>query len=62
MFKLNSKTALITGAASGIAEAIANALSAAGARAIVADFNSRDRERVAQACAANGQSAHFFSP
>jgi len=61
MVKLNSKTALITGAASGIGEAIANALSAAGARVIVADFNCRDGERVAQACAANGQSAHFFS-
>jgi 2-keto-3-deoxy-L-fuconate dehydrogenase len=60
MFKLNSKTALITGAASGIGEAIANALSATGARIIVADFNRRDGERVAQACAANGQSAHFF--
>jgi len=41
---------LITGAASGIGEAIANALSAAGARVIVADFNRRDGERVAQAC------------
>jgi NAD(P)-dependent dehydrogenase (short-subunit alcohol dehydrogenase family) len=56
MFKLNSKTALITGAASGIGEAIANALSAAGARVIVADFNRRDGERVAQACAANEHS------
>jgi NAD(P)-dependent dehydrogenase (short-subunit alcohol dehydrogenase family) len=61
MFKVNSKTALITGAASGIGEAIANALSAAGARVIVADFSCRDGERVAQACAANGQNAHFFS-
>jgi 2-keto-3-deoxy-L-fuconate dehydrogenase len=61
MFKLNSKTALITGAASGIGEAIANVLSAAGARVIVADLNRSDGERVAQACAANGQSAHFIS-
>jgi NAD(P)-dependent dehydrogenase (short-subunit alcohol dehydrogenase family) len=61
MFKLNSKTALITGAASGIGEAIANALSAAGARVIVADLDRRDGERVAQACATNGQGAHFLS-
>ena len=61
MFKLNSKTALITGAASGIGEAIANALSAAGARVIVADLNRSDGERVAQAGAANGQNAHFVS-
>jgi NAD(P)-dependent dehydrogenase (short-subunit alcohol dehydrogenase family) len=44
MFNLNSKTALITGAASGTGEAIAN--QAAGARVIVADFICRDGERV----------------
>jgi len=31
------------------------------ARVIVADFNRRDGARVAQACAANGQNAHFVS-
>jgi NAD(P)-dependent dehydrogenase (short-subunit alcohol dehydrogenase family) len=61
MLKLNSKTALITGAASGIGEAIANVLSAAGARAIVADLNRRDGERVARTCLANGQNARFVS-
>src|SRR5437588_9904110 len=31
------------------------------ARVIVADFNRRDGARVAQACAANGQNAHFVA-
>jgi len=61
MFNLNSKTALITGAASGIGEAIANVLSAAGARVIVADLNPSDGERVARACAAHGQHARFIA-
>jgi NAD(P)-dependent dehydrogenase (short-subunit alcohol dehydrogenase family) len=61
MLNLNSKTALITGAASGIGEAIANVLSAAGARVIVADVNRSEGERVARACAANGQNTHFVS-
>jgi 2-keto-3-deoxy-L-fuconate dehydrogenase len=61
MFKLDSKTALITGAASGIGEAIANVLSAAGATVIVTDLNRTDGERVARACAAKGQKADFIS-
>lgn len=61
MFRLDSKTALITGAASGIGEATANALSAAGARVIVADIDRVNGERVAQACSAIGPSARFIA-
>ena len=52
MFTLCSKTALVTGAASGIGEAIAHAFAVAGARVIVADIDRANGERVAQACGA----------
>jgi NAD(P)-dependent dehydrogenase (short-subunit alcohol dehydrogenase family) len=60
VFNLDSKTALITGVASGIGEAIAYVLSSAGARVIVADVNCPDGERVAQRCVMTHQSAHFI--
>jgi len=40
MFRLDSRKALVTGAASGIGEAIAHALSRAGAAVIVADIDA----------------------
>ena len=47
MFDLSGKTALVTGAASGIGEAIARILSGAGAHVYVADINDADGQRVA---------------
>ena len=47
MFDLTDKTTLVTGAASGIGEAIAHALSGAGAFVYVADVDEVNGERVA---------------
>ncbi len=47
MFDLTGKTALVTGSASGIGEAIARAMSASGAFVFVADVNDSDGRRVA---------------
>ena len=49
MFDLSGKTALVTGAASGIGEAIAHALAGAGAFVYVADLNEEAGEGVATA-------------
>ena len=48
MFDLSGKTAFVTGAASGIGEAIAHALAGAGAYTFVADVNSDAGEAVAE--------------
>ncbi len=44
---LNGQTAIVTGAATGIGEAIAKRLSGSGATVVVADLNLSDAERVA---------------
>jgi 2-keto-3-deoxy-L-fuconate dehydrogenase len=49
MFSLTDKTALVTGAASGIGEAIARTFAAAGAAVYVADVNIERGEAVAEA-------------
>ena len=49
MFRLDNKTALVTGAGSGIGEAIAHTLAGAGALVYVADRDSANGERVAGA-------------
>jgi 2-keto-3-deoxy-L-fuconate dehydrogenase len=61
MFRLDSRKALVTGAASGIGEAIAHALSRAGAAVVVADIDADNGERVAQACGAQAAGARFIS-
>lgn len=61
MFSLIGKTAFVTGAASGIGEAIAYVLAEAGALVVVADRNREDGDRVAQRCSAEGGRARFLA-
>jgi NAD(P)-dependent dehydrogenase (short-subunit alcohol dehydrogenase family) len=56
-FSLAGKTALVTGAASGIGKATAEALATAGANVIVADRNREGAEAVASGINAAGGSA-----
>lgn len=56
-FSLAGKTALVTGAASGIGKATAEALAAAGARVIVADRNPEGAEAAASGIIAMGGTA-----
>ena len=60
MFRLDGRTALVTGAGSGIGEAIAHTLAAAGARVIVTDRNETEGQRVTAAIAALGFGAEFI--
>jgi NAD(P)-dependent dehydrogenase (short-subunit alcohol dehydrogenase family) len=59
MFDLAGKTAFVTGAGSGIGEAIAHALSGAGAYVYVADIDDNAGELVVSTLIANGASAEF---
>jgi 3-oxoacyl-[acyl-carrier protein] reductase len=59
MFSLQGKTAVVTGAGSGIGQAIANTLAAAGAFVYVTDRDEKGvQETVAQITAAGGQAAY----
>jgi NAD(P)-dependent dehydrogenase (short-subunit alcohol dehydrogenase family) len=60
MFDLSGKTAFITGAGSGIGEAIAHALAGAGACVYVADIDREAGDRVAQAINSNGFRGEFL--
>jgi 2-keto-3-deoxy-L-fuconate dehydrogenase len=60
MFNLTGKIALVTGAASGIGEAIAFALARAGAFVYVADLDETNGERVAGAIKSEGCRAAFL--
>ncbi|HXX84269.1 MAG TPA: 3-oxoacyl-ACP reductase family protein [Casimicrobiaceae bacterium] len=55
------KIAVVTGAASGIGQATAEALSEAGATVIVGDVNQEKGEAVAAAIRAKGQKAQFLA-
>lgn len=59
MFSLKGKSAVITGAGSGIGEAIADVFSRAGARVLVADFNEAAGLAVVQRLNAAGGQAGF---
>ena len=60
MFRLDGKTAFVTGAASGIGEAAARTLSGAGAMVLVADRDPAGGERVAGAIRAAGGRAEYL--
>src|SRR5688572_21875666 len=55
MFNLSDKVAVVTGAASGIGEAIAHALAGAGAKVFITDVNRTLGEAVAGAINASGK-------
>ena len=59
MFKLTNKIALVTGAGSGIGEAIAHAFAQAGAYVIVTDVHAPHGKSVAQKIKASGGLAEF---
>jgi 2-keto-3-deoxy-L-fuconate dehydrogenase len=59
MFRLDDKAALVTGAGSGIGEAIAHTLAAAGALVYVGDRDTVNGPRVAEAIRAGGHRAEF---
>ncbi len=61
MFRLDGKTAFITGAGSGIGEATAHVLSGAGARVFVADRDRAGGERVAAALRGGGGHAEYYA-
>ena len=60
MFNLTDKVAVVTGAASGIGEAIAHALAGAGASVFVTDVNRTLGEEVARAINAAGKGSAAF--
>jgi 2-keto-3-deoxy-L-fuconate dehydrogenase len=61
MFRLDGKTAFVTGAGSGIGESTARALAGAGARVVVADRDAAGGERVSGAIRDSGGAAEFYS-
>lgn len=56
----NGKTAVVTGAASGIGRATAEAFAHAGARVLLADINDESGEAIAAALNAQGFAADYF--
>ena len=60
MFSLSGKVALVTGAASGIGEAIAHTLAGAGAMVYVTDRDVENGERVAGEIDKGGHASHFL--
>jgi 2-hydroxycyclohexanecarboxyl-CoA dehydrogenase len=58
--RLDGKTAVVTGAASGIGRATAEALAAAGAHVVLGDIAETKGEEAAHAIRTAGGAAHFF--
>ena len=61
MFDLTNKIALVTGAASGIGEAIAHTFAKSGASVYVADINEQNGSKVAAAIRKDGGIAEFLN-
>ncbi|HLT51874.1 MAG TPA: SDR family oxidoreductase [Arenibacter sp.] len=61
LFSLENKTAIITGGASGIGEAISKKFAARGARVHILEFNAENGEKVVREITANGGKAVFHA-
>jgi 3alpha(or 20beta)-hydroxysteroid dehydrogenase len=60
MNRLNGKVALVTGAASGLGAAQAQALAKEGARVVLSDLADQDGEKVAAMIRGSGGDAHYI--
>ena len=58
--RLDGKTAVVTGAASGIGRAVAEGLAAAGARVVLGDLNEEGGAATVEEIRSRGQGADFF--